>query len=129
MAIDVTSDPLVYQVQGQYSEALAAYEQALNIIMEQLPLPGVLGRVCPHGCEDGCRRCDVDEPVAIRDLKRLASDKFDPRQVKIPCLPDRDEKVAIIGSGPAGLAAGYHLAKKGIKATIFESLPEATQKW
>ncbi len=101
------------------------YEQALNIIMEQLPLPGVLGRVCPHGCEDGCRRCDVDEPVAIRDLKRLASDKFDPREVKIPCLPDRDERVAIVGSGPAGLAAAYHLAKKGIKATIFESLPEA----
>ncbi len=118
--------PAGQNVQG-YTQMVkqGKYEQALNIIMEQLPLPGVLGRVCPHGCEDGCRRCDVEEPVAIRDLKRLASDKFDPRQVKIPCLPDRDEKVAIIGSGPAGLAAAYHLAKKGIKATIFESLPEA----
>ena len=45
------------------------YKEALEIIMEDLPLPGVLGRICPHGCEDACRRCDVDQPVAIRDLK------------------------------------------------------------
>ena len=50
------------------------YQRALEIIMEDLPLPGVLGRVCPHGCEDACRRCEVDEPVAICDLKRLAAD-------------------------------------------------------
>jgi len=100
------------------------YEAALKIIMEDLPLPGVLGRICPHGCEDACRRCQVDEPVAIRDLKRLAADQFDPRDVKIECLPRRDEKVAIIGSGPAGLSAAYHLARKGILSTIFEALPE-----
>lgn len=101
------------------------YKQALEIIMEDLPLPGVLGRICPHGCEDACRRCEVDEPVAIRDLKRLAADQFDPREIAVECLPERKEKVAIIGSGPAGLAAGYHLAKAGIKSTIFEALPEA----
>ncbi len=100
------------------------YEAALNIIMEDLPLPGVLGRICPHGCEDACRRCEVDDPVAIRDLKRLAADQFDPRDVKIECLPPREEKVAIIGSGPAGLAAAYHLARKGILSTVFEALPE-----
>ena len=101
------------------------YEEALKIIMDDLPLPGVLGRICPHGCEDACRRCDVDEPVAIRDLKRLAADQFDPRDIGIECLPRRDEKVAIVGSGPAGLSAAYHLARKGIKSTIFEALPEA----
>ena len=101
------------------------YQQALEIIMKDLPLPGVLGRICPHGCEDACRRCDVDTPVAIRDLKRLAADHFDPRSITIDRAPDRDEKVAIIGSGPAGLAAGYHLAIAGIKSTIFEALPEA----
>ncbi len=101
------------------------YEQALEIIMEDLPLPHTLGRVCPHGCEDACRMCDVDTPVAIRDLKRLAADMFDPRKVKIPCAPDRPEKVAIIGSGPAGLSAAYQLARKGIKSTIFEALPQA----
>lgn len=100
------------------------YEEALEIIMEQLPLPGVLGRICPAGCESACRRCKVDEPIAIRSLKRLAADKFDPRKVKIECAEAREEKVAIIGSGPAGLSAAYHLARKGIKSTIFESLPK-----
>jgi heterodisulfide reductase subunit A-like polyferredoxin len=101
------------------------YKEALELIMEDLPLPGVLGRICPHGCEDACRRCEVDEPVAIRDLKRLAADQFDPREIKIDCLPPRKEKVAVIGSGPAGLSAAYHLARKGIPSTIFEALPEA----
>jgi heterodisulfide reductase subunit A-like polyferredoxin len=93
--------------------------------MEDLPLPGVLGRICPHGCEDACRRCEVDQPVAIRDLKRLAADKKDPREIEIPCAPRRPEKVAIIGSGPAGLSCAYHLARKGILSTIFEALPQA----
>nr|NJM04424.1 FAD-dependent oxidoreductase [Desulfobacula sp.] len=101
------------------------YEEALEIIMEQLPLPGVLGRVCPHECENACRRCEVDEPVAIRDLKRLAADSFDPRKVKIDCAVKLGKKVAIIGSGPAGLSAGYHLARKGVDAVIFEALPQA----
>jgi len=101
------------------------FKEALKIIMEDLPLPGVLGRICPHGCEDACRRCEVDDPVAIRDLKRLAADRFDPRHIEVTCLPPRPEKVAIIGSGPAGLSAAYHLARKGVLSTIFEALPEA----
>ncbi|MBU8849892.1 MAG: FAD-dependent oxidoreductase, partial [Desulfobacterales bacterium] len=101
------------------------YKESLEIIMEQLPLPGVLGRVCPHECEDACRRCEVDEPVAIRDLKRLAADSFDARQVEIKCADKIGKRVAIIGSGPAGLSAGYHLAKQGVDATIFEALSQA----
>ncbi len=101
------------------------YQQALEIIMDDLPLPGVLGRICPHGCEDACRRCEVESSVAIRDLKRLAADNFDARAIKIDCLPTRDEKIAIIGSGPAGLSAAYHLARQGVMSTIYESLPEA----
>ncbi len=101
------------------------YKEALEIIMKDLPLPGVLGRICPHGCEDACRRCEVDEPIAIRDLKRLAADKFDCREIEIECAPPRPEKVAIIGSGPAGLSCAYHLARKGILSTIYEALPEA----
>jgi len=85
------------------------YKEALKIIMEELPLPGVLGRICPHGCEDACRRCEVDEPVAIRDLKRLAADQFDPREIEIERLSQRREKVAIIGSGPAGVLQGFQL--------------------
>lgn len=101
------------------------YKEALKIIMEQLPLPGVLGRICPHECENGCRRGEVDHPVAIRDLKRLAADSFDARQIDIKCAPPTGKKVAIIGSGPAGLSAAYHLARKGVKSTIFEALPKA----
>jgi len=100
------------------------YKEALQIIMEELPLPGVLGRICPHGCEDACRRVEVDAPVAIRDLKRLAADQFDPREIEIPCAPRREERVAIVGSGPAGLSAAYHLARRGIQSVIFEALPE-----
>jgi heterodisulfide reductase subunit A-like polyferredoxin len=100
------------------------YKEALEIIMEDHPFPGVLGRICPHECEGACRRCDVDDPVAIRNLKRLAADLFDPREIRIECLPKRKEKVAIIGSGPAGLSAAYHLARKGVASTVFEALPE-----
>jgi len=104
---------------------LGKYKEALEIIMQDLPLPGVLGRICPHGCEDACRRCEVDEPIAIRDLKRLAADRYDCRKIEIECAPPRKEKVAIIGSGPAGLSCAYHLARKGILSTIYEALPEA----
>ncbi len=101
------------------------YQEALKLIMEDLPLPGVLGRICPHECENTCRRCEVDEPIAIRDLKRLAADQYDLRKIEIDCLPPREEKVAIIGSGPAGLSAAYHLARQGVRSTIFEAQPEA----
>ena len=100
------------------------YREALKIIMEDLPLPGVIGRICPHPCQNVCRRTEVDEAVAIRDLKRLAGDRCDPRDIEITCLPQRSERVAIIGSGPAGLSAAFHLAKKGILSSIFEALPE-----
>ena len=118
--------PAGINVQG-YTQMvkMGNYKRALEIIMEDLPLPGVLGRVCPHGCEDACRRCDVDAPVAIRDLKRLAADQYDPREIKIECKPTREETVAIIGSGPAGLSTAYFLARRGIKSKIYEALPEA----
>ena len=117
--------PAGLNVQGYVQMVKAGnYERALEIIMEELPLPGILGRVCPHGCEDACRRAEVEDSVAIRDLKRLAADQFDPRNVKLECLPPRKEKVAIIGSGPAGLSAAYHLARNGILSTIYEALPQ-----
>ena len=101
------------------------YKEALEIIMDDLPLPGVLGRVCVRGCENSCRRLEVDQAVSIRSLKRLAADSFDPRDIEIACEPKRNERVAVVGSGPAGLSAAYQLARKGILSTIFESQPKA----
>lgn len=101
------------------------YKEAMEVIMDVLPLPGVLGRVCAHPCEEECRRGQVDEPITIRDLKRLAADNYDIDQVEIAVEDPKPEKVAIVGSGPAGLSAAYHLARKGYKSTIFEALPVA----
>ena len=99
------------------------YREAVELIMERLPLPGVLGRVCPHPCEATCRRMDVDEAVAIRDLKRFAADRTDFKSLPIPEIENREEKVAIIGSGPAGLTVAYYLRRKGYHITLFEALP------
>jgi NADPH-dependent glutamate synthase beta subunit-like oxidoreductase/NAD-dependent dihydropyrimidine dehydrogenase PreA subunit len=120
-----TACPAGLNVQGYVQMVKEGkYREALEIIMEDLPLPGVLGRICPHGCEDACRRAEMDEPLAIRDLKRLAADRVDPREISIACAPRRAETVAIIGSGPAGLSCAYHLARRGILSTIYEAQPE-----
>ncbi|MGM0423695.1 MAG: FAD-dependent oxidoreductase [Thermodesulfobacteriota bacterium] len=96
------------------------YQEALELIYDRLPLPGVLGRVCPHPCEDNCRRSQVDSAVAIRSLKRFAADsaKAGPEPLQ---KPEREEKVAIIGSGPAGLAAACFLRQQGFQVCIFEA--------
>ncbi len=101
------------------------YQEALEVITKTLPLPGVIGRICPHPCEEKCRRGGVDEPIAICALKRFAADQIDLNDLPLPDITPRDEKVAIIGAGPAGLTAAYFLAKDGFKVTIFEALPVA----
>ena len=98
------------------------YKEAVQLIMERLPLPGVLGRVCPHPCEAQCRRVEVDEAIAIRDLKRYASDQVNLEELPLPEIEDRPEKVAVVGSGPAGLTVAYYLRLKGYQVTIFEAL-------
>ncbi|MDY0220337.1 MAG: FAD-dependent oxidoreductase [Desulfobacterium sp.] len=107
------------------------FQQALNIIMERLPLPGVLGRVCPHPCENECRRALLDTPVSIRDLKRIAADLGDLDKVPFLIEEERDQKIAVIGSGPAGLTVAYYLRQKGFQVTIFEALerPGGMLRW
>ncbi|MHB8069882.1 MAG: FAD-dependent oxidoreductase, partial [Desulfobaccales bacterium] len=104
---------------------MGKYDEAVKLILERLPLPGVLGRVCPHPCESKCRRAEMDEPVAICSLKRFAADQVDLGSFAPPLVEARPEKIAVVGSGPAGLSCAYHLALKGYRPTIFEALPKA----
>ncbi len=101
------------------------YTEAIKIILEKLPLPGVLGRICPHQCEKSCRRREKDEALSIRELKRIAADQVDLSQIALPKITPQDKHVAIIGSGPSGLTAAYFLALKGYATRIYEALPEA----
>ncbi len=113
----------------KYIKAIAEgrYQDAVSIIKEHNPLPLVCGRVCPHPCEDVCRRTKVDEAVAINDLKRFAADYEYytlKRHTPIRVLPDTGHKVAIIGGGPAGLSAAFYLRRLGHSPTIFERMPK-----
>ncbi|MFA5316154.1 MAG: NADH-ubiquinone oxidoreductase-F iron-sulfur binding region domain-containing protein [Dehalococcoidales bacterium] len=103
------------------------FEEALDMVRQSNPLAGICGRVCHHPCEGRCRRGDLDQPVAIASLKRAAADYgvTAGRQTRVPVAKRREERVAVIGSGPAGLNAAYHLARKGYQTTIFEALPLA----
>ena len=119
----VTTCPAGVNVQG-YVQLIRErkYKEAVKLIMERLPLPGVLGRVCPHPCESACRRAEVDSPVAIRELKRFAADQVSSEDLEIAASEARREKIAVIGSGPAGLTVAYYLRLKGYQVTIYEAL-------
>ena len=106
----------------EFTSSLAATRQTM-------PLAHTCGRVCPHPCEDACRRTNLDEPISIMELKRLGADYetdhhlewFHPTEPKPP--RNDGKKVAIIGAGPAGLTAAYYLGLEGIQVDIFEELP------
>jgi formate dehydrogenase beta subunit len=105
------------------------FDDSLKATRGTMPLAHVCGRVCPHPCEDACRRANLDEPISIMELKRVGADYetdhklewFHPTPLKEP--RNDGKKVAIIGAGPAGLTAAYYLGLEGIDVTIFEELP------
>jgi len=105
------------------------YEEAYKLIRKVNPLPGICGRVCHHPCEQSCKRGEVDEPLSIAFLKRFVVDWVREHGLKEPLkfeiAEKKDKNVAIIGSGPSGLAAAHDLALQGYDVTIFEALPRA----
>jgi formate dehydrogenase beta subunit len=103
------------------------FGESLNVIREKCILPGVIGRACTHPCESACVRNERDEPLAIRLLKRAAADADLQGGASALGVPreEKKDKVAIVGAGPAGLAAAYHLRLMGYPVTVFEALPRA----
>ena len=105
--------------------AQGRFDEALRVILRDNPLPSICGRVCTHPCAAACTRGTVDEPVNLPALKRFVTDYYPDYKLPHPVVPDRPERIAIIGSGPAGLVCAYQLRQQGYRPTIFEALPTA----
>jgi NADPH-dependent glutamate synthase beta subunit-like oxidoreductase len=101
------------------------FKEAYKLIRETNPLPSSVARVCYAPCQEACNRGQIDEALCIRDLKRVPGDQWNIEGLEVPTIAKTDKKVAIIGSGPAGLAAANDLVLKGHNVTILEALPEA----
>ncbi len=116
--------PAGISVQGYVAlTSQGKFKEALDLIREKLPFPSVCGRVCHHPCEQECNRDEVDEPVAIRPIKRFLADwGVSHKQKKPEKLPiTKEEKIAIVGAGPAGLTTALDLRLMGYPVTIYES--------
>ncbi|MBN2491774.1 MAG: FAD-dependent oxidoreductase [Planctomycetes bacterium] len=113
--------PAGNDVQGFLAElAHDRADAALQILLETTPFPSICGRVCPAPCMQVCNRIHLDGAVNVRELERYAGDHG---RAEVQTRPDREEKVAVIGSGPAGLAAAYHLRRLGYLVTLIEAGP------
>lgn len=100
------------------------FQDAYMLIRATNPFPSVCGRVCYAPCEGVCNRGQLDDPLAIRDLKRFAVDHFDIDTLEVPQITKTEKRVAVIGAGPAGLACAHNLALEGHEVTVYEALPE-----
>jgi len=111
---------------GEYVDLVAQGKvlEALQVIRDGNPFPSICAYVCTHPCEDACRRSQVDKPIAIRALKRFAVEFGGDRMIQLEAETTQSEKVAVVGSGPAGLACAYYLRKLGYPVTIFEAYSE-----
>jgi NADPH-dependent glutamate synthase beta subunit-like oxidoreductase len=95
--------------------------EALEVLLERCPFPGILGRICSRPCESACTRGQMEAPIAIAGLKRYLADLDPAAMLGVAPGPDRPEQVAVVGGGPAGLMAAYELRKLGYPVTLFEA--------
>ncbi|MDO4518967.1 MAG: FAD-dependent oxidoreductase [Eubacteriales bacterium] len=123
-----TACPAHIPVQGYLKMAAQGrYDEALALIKKYNPLPAICGHVCNRRCEDACTRATVDEAIAIDEVKKFVAmqdlqkeESYVPKKIIPRILGGFDEKVAIIGAGPAGISCAYYLAEKGYKPTLFD---------
>lgn len=116
-------DPQAYLARVEEGDPLAAWK----ILVAANPLPAITGRVCPHPCESACNRGAYDEAIAIHNVERFLGDEAIRRGWGYPIAPGAQGggRVAVVGAGPAGLAAAYHLRRLGHAVTLFDALPQA----
>ncbi|MBW2147421.1 MAG: FAD-dependent oxidoreductase [Deltaproteobacteria bacterium] len=114
--------PLGVNVKG-YVQLVARerWDEAMDLILEDLPLPGVLGRICTRPCEEGCFRGRVDEPVAVCRIKRAAAEKSNNRRIPDAKAPT-GMRVAVVGAGPSGLQAAFDLVRLGHRVSMWDAL-------
>jgi heterodisulfide reductase subunit A-like polyferredoxin len=111
------------------------FKEAYELVRDRLPFPGICGRVCHHPCEQECNRKEYESPVSIRTLKRFAADFVYAGKVEYPVIKapaaEREEKVAVVGAGPAGLTCALDLRAKGYKVTVFDAAdkPGGMMRW
>ena len=105
--------------------ARGEYRKAAETMKDVIPIPASIGRICPHPCEKKCRRALVEEPVSLAALKAFGADMDLKGDTFLPdCRPDTGKRVAVIGGGPAGLTAAFHLRRMGHEAHIFDKMPK-----
>lgn len=122
-----TECPAHIAIQGYIKMASQGrYKDALELIKKENPFPAVCGRICPRKCESACTRAEIDEALAVDEVKKFIADQdLNAEHRFVPSkLMDRPEKMAVIGAGPAGLSCAYFMAVNGYKVTVFEKQPK-----
>ena len=100
-----------------------AYAQAWRTITDVNPFPATLGRVCPHPCESGCNRGDVDEPLAINAMERFLGDFAIEAGLPLPRSRSKEavESIGVVGAGPSGLSFAYQMSRRGYRVTVYDA--------
>jgi heterodisulfide reductase subunit A-like polyferredoxin len=118
--------PIHQSAQGYVAlVAQGRFDEALEVILRDNPIPSICGRICTHPCTTACTRGNVDDPINMPALKRFVTGRHPDYQFPKPNVEERPERIAVVGSGPAGLVCAYHLRQKGYQPVVFEAMPVA----